>query len=188
MSGAAVAWLVTWTWQAAALTLVSTVVLRLATRTNASTRHLAWWITLVGVLALAVMPWSWLLIPEYTPASMGGAPAVVLGASPGGGQVGLAEVPPVPLWIVGFGAALWAAYAARRLAALGTLDGASSDRQGTLRPGATIPRTAVATLDVSPARGPFGTTVRVRGCGDRLYARAGSAGHRAAPRSRGCTP
>lgn len=43
----------------------------------------------------------------------------MLGASPGGGQVGLAEVPPVPLWIVGFGAALWAAYAARRLAALG---------------------------------------------------------------------
>ena len=48
--------LVTWTWQAVVLTLVSTVVLRLATRTNASTRYLAWWITLVGVLALAIMP------------------------------------------------------------------------------------------------------------------------------------
>ena len=119
MSATALAWLVTWTWQAAALTLVSTVVLSLATRTNASTRYLAWWITLIAVLALAVVPWSWLLIPEYSPARGGETPAVLSGASPGEGQVGLVEVPPVPLWIVGFGAALWAAYSGRRLAALG---------------------------------------------------------------------
>ena len=70
------------------------------------------------MLALTIMPWSWLRIPEYTRASVGGAPVVLLGASPGGGHVGLVEVPHVPLWIVGVGAALWAAYSARQLAVL----------------------------------------------------------------------
>ena len=117
MSSAALAWLVTWTWQAAALTLVSTAVLRFA-RTNATTRYLAWWITLVGVLALAVMPWSWPLAPEYISASAGGSPAAPLGVTPGGSRFGLVEIPPVPLWILGVSAASWAVYSAWQLIAL----------------------------------------------------------------------
>ena len=116
MSGAALAWLVTW--QAVVLTAVSTVLLRLATRTNASTRYLAWWVTLVGVLLLAVTSWSWPLVPEYTSARVGGLPTDLFDASPGWGQFGFVEIRPVPLWFIGIGAALWATYSGRRLAAL----------------------------------------------------------------------
>lgn len=117
MSNAALAWLITWTWQATALTVVSTGILSLATRTNASTRYLAWWITLVGVLVLAVVSWSWLLVPEHTDVRPGGSPSALLGASPTG-HSGLVEVPPVPLWLIGIGAALWAAYSGQQLGAL----------------------------------------------------------------------
>ena len=117
MSSAGLAWLVTWTWQAAALALVSTAVLRFA-RTNATTRYLAWWITLVGVLALAVIPWSWPLAPQYISASAGGLPAPPLGVTPGESRFCLVEIPPVPLWILGVGAASWAVYSAWRLSAL----------------------------------------------------------------------
>ena len=82
MSGAVLVWLVTWTSRAATLTVISTIVLRLARRTNASTRYMAWWITLVGVLALAVIPWSWPIVPESAFGSEGASPATLLGASP----------------------------------------------------------------------------------------------------------
>ena len=118
MSGAVLVWLVTWTSRAATLTVISTIVLRLARRTNASTRYMAWWITLVGVLALAVIPWSWPIVPESAFGSEEASPATLLGASPGRSRFGLVEIPPVPIWIVGVGAVLWAAYSARRLTAL----------------------------------------------------------------------
>ena len=118
MSGAVLAWLVTWTWQAATLTVISMIALRLARRTNASTRYMVWWITLVGVLALAVIPWSWPIVPESAFGSEEASPATLLGASPGRSRFGLVEIPPVPIWIVGVGAVLWAAYSTQRLTAL----------------------------------------------------------------------
>lgn len=83
MISTALTWLVTWTWQAVALTAISSVVLRLATRTNASTRYLVWWITLVGVLALAVIPWSWPHGAEQASTGVGGSPLPPLPSSRG---------------------------------------------------------------------------------------------------------
>lgn len=116
MISTALTWLVTWTWQAVALTAISSVVLRLASRANASTRYLVWWITLVGVLALAATPWSWPHGAEQASIGAGGSTPLPLPSS--GGAFTLVEIPPVPFWILSVAAVAWLAYSGRCLTTL----------------------------------------------------------------------
>ena len=131
MSSIAFAWLVTWTWQAVALTVVSTAVLRLAAGTNASTRYLVWWLTLAGVVLLAVVTMvvmtpmmpvatllSWLLLVEPSATVEGGSIALAAQSSDTGHYFAPIHISPVPQSVIGVGAALWAAYSGRRAAAL----------------------------------------------------------------------
>ena len=114
MINSALTWLITWSWQAVALTAISTVVLGLAPRTNASTRYLAWWLTLVGVLALIVIPWNWPLGTGQASAGVGGSLPLPFSSS-GGNQFTVVEIPAVPFWVLSVVAALWLAYSGRRL-------------------------------------------------------------------------
>lgn len=122
MSSMAVTWLVTWTWQSVALTVVSTLGLRLAGETNASTRYLVWWLTLVGVLVLAVLAAvAMVAMPGITPGMtpmMPSLPGALSAPSSESGYGAPVQIPPVPLLIIGGGAALWAVYFGGHAAAL----------------------------------------------------------------------
>ena len=62
--------LVTWLWQGIVLAAVTTASLRWATRLNAATRHVIYWVALTAVLLLPAVSWLTAMAPP-APAILG---------------------------------------------------------------------------------------------------------------------
>ena len=117
MTAVWVEWLLTWVWQGIAVTLLAAAFVRIGTRKNAVTRYLVWWIALIGVGLLAVVPWVWLSVDSTTalatvgPSGTVAAPYSVTDLLP-------VEVPAAPPWVLVAGSLLWAGFSCRRLVRL----------------------------------------------------------------------
>ena len=88
---------VNWIWQGVALTTVTTLVVRRATHLSATTRYLVWWLTMVLVLLLPLVPRfaTWL------------EPAVTPGVGPSLTPLPLPELPAWPLTAAVVGWLAW---------------------------------------------------------------------------------
>lgn len=92
--------LVAWGWQGVALAAVVAAFLRFSPRLSATTRHLAWWVALVGVLALPLMPAVLdALRPGVTPGERVLSAPMDIGAT--------LVVPAVPAWATATLVGLW---------------------------------------------------------------------------------
>ena len=101
-------WFLTWLWQGIALVLLVTCLLRAVPSTNASTRYLVWWATLLAVL---VLPWI------GSAGRVTGAFQAEAGALAAAGPTTLLPVtlPPAPAWLIAISVGTWLGVAAWRL-------------------------------------------------------------------------
>ena len=118
MTTAWVEWLLTWIWQGIAVALLAAGFVRIGTHKNAATRYLVWWIALIGVGLLAVMPWVWTLSVNATTALATGVPSGTAATPHPATDLLPVEVPAAPFWVLVTGSLLWAGFSSRRLVGL----------------------------------------------------------------------
>lgn len=118
MTTAWVEWLLTWIWQGIAVTLLAAGFVRIGTHKNAATRYLVWWIALIGVGLLAVVPWVWTLSANATTALATVVPSGTVAAPHPVTNLLPVEVPAAPFWVLVTGSLLWAGFSSRRLVRL----------------------------------------------------------------------
>ena len=104
-------WLLTWLWQGSALALLVACLLRATSSTNASTRYLIWWATLLAVLLLPCAGRVWVASSAIGPDS-----SVWLIASPRPPAVLPVTLPLLPAWLIVAATGAWLGVAALRLA------------------------------------------------------------------------
>ena len=121
--------LVTWLWQGIVLAAVTTASLRWATRLNAATRHVIYWVALTAVLLLPAVSWLTTMAPP-APAILGFAvgPAAALDRAVAPVQI------PLPDWTLAIVVGAWMGMLVVGLMRLSVALGALQRLQATSRP------------------------------------------------------
>ena len=121
--------LVTWLWQGIVLAAVTTASLRWATRLNAATRHVIYWVALTAVLLLPAVSWLTTLAPP-APAILGFAAGAAAALDPCVAPVQI----PLPDWILAIVVGAWMGMLVVGLMRLSVALGALQRLQATSRP------------------------------------------------------